>query len=467
MSTQSAQTSSGSDQPAAAVDLRTPGVATLLEARAESWTRLDTYVLALAIVCALALYFWRLDVPSRYIYDEVYHAYTAAELAAGNGDAYRWDTSVPEEDKALKVAYEWSHPAFAKLPMELGIKIFGNNSFGWRFASAIFGALGIGIMYALGRTLFNRLVGLFGTVLLLFDGMWFVQSRTAMNDVFLVCFLMLAYIAFYFYLNTTTRRWRFLWLTGIALGFAAATKWSSAYSIGLLGLVAGLREIKLTIVDPGAERSPKAILGALGTLIGAWLIVPFAIYIGSYVQFFMMGNTLADWRELQWQMWWYHSNLKATHAWASRWWSWPLMIRPVWYYVDYQDQTIANVFTMGNPMIWWLFLPAIFLAAWQWVEGRFRSIGLALILLGFLGQWLPWFFSPRISFAYHMLPSVPFGCLAVAYGLYQIRQQRLLAGGYLAIVLISFIYFYPIYAAVPISRDFTNQHYWLPTWRPS
>ncbi|MBV9789477.1 MAG: phospholipid carrier-dependent glycosyltransferase, partial [Chloroflexi bacterium] len=320
MSTQSAQTSSGSDQPAAAVDLRTSGVATLLEARAESWTRLDTYVLALAIVCALALYFWRLDVPSRYIYDEVYHAYTAAELAAGNGDAYRWDTSVPEEDKALKVAYEWSHPAFAKLPMELGIKIFGNNSFGWRFASAIFGALGIGIMYALGRTLFNRLVGLFGTVLLLFDGMWFVQSRTAMNDVFLVCFLMLAYIAFYFYLNTTTRRWRFLWLTGIALGFAAATKWSSAYSIGLLGLVAGLREIKLTIVDPGSERSPKAILGALGTLIGAWLIVPFAIYIGSYVQFFMMGNTLADWRELQWQMWWYHSNLKATHAWASRWW---------------------------------------------------------------------------------------------------------------------------------------------------
>jgi dolichyl-phosphate-mannose-protein mannosyltransferase len=464
MSTKSAPTSSR--RAPVAADRSPPSFDLLPEVRREPWAMLDAFVLVLAMLCALALYFWRLDVPNRYIYDEVYHAYTAAELAAGNGDAYRWDTKVPEEDKPLRVAYEWSHPAFAKLPMQLGIKLFGNNSFGWRFASAIFGGLGIGIMYLLGRTLFNRTIGIFGTVLLLLDGMWFVQSRTAMNDVFLVCFLMLAYIGVYFYLSSTTQRWRFIWLTGVALGFAAATKWSSAYSFGLIGLIIGLRELWLCLLSNEAERSPKQVLGALATLVGALVVVPFAIYIGSYVQFFMMGNSLADWRELQWQMWWYHSNLKATHDWASRWWSWPLMIRPVWYYVDYQGDMIANIFTMGNPMTWWPFLPAIALAVWQWVEGRFRSIGLGLVLLGFLGQWLPWYFSPRISFAYHMLPSVPFGCLAIACALYQIRQQRLLVGGYLAIVLISFVYFYPQYAGVQISKAFADQHYWLQSWKP-
>ncbi|HEX6291600.1 MAG TPA: phospholipid carrier-dependent glycosyltransferase [Herpetosiphonaceae bacterium] len=469
MSTKSAPRHSRQAHEPAAVAV--PSVDRLAEAGRQAWALLDTFILVLAVVSALALYFWRLDVPNRYIYDEVYHAYTAAKLAEGNADAYVWYTRVPEEDKPLKVAYEWSHPAFAKLPMQVGIKLFGDTSFGWRFASAIFGGLGIGIMYALGRTLFNRTIGLYGVGLLLLDGMWFVQSRTSMNDVFLVCFLMLAYLAFAFYLSTPTlKRWRFLWLTGIALGFALATKWSALYSFGLLGLIAAMREARLCLFNPDPEfqRSNKLVVGALGTLAGAWLIVPFAIYLGSYIQFFSMGHTWAEWRELQWQMWWYHSNLKATHSWASRWWTWPLMIRPVWYYVDYQEQTIANIFTMGNPFIWWLFLPAIVFAAVEWRDGRFRSIGLGLVLLGFLGQWLPWLFSPRISFMYHMLPSVPFGILAIAYALYSIqtRSQRLIVWGYLAIVLIGFVYFYPHYAAWPISKEYAEQHYWLPTWKP-
>jgi dolichyl-phosphate-mannose--protein O-mannosyl transferase len=468
MSTKSAQTRSRHvHQPAAAsstasADLHSEGQRT-------AWDSVDTFILALAVVCALALYFWRLDVPERYIYDEVYHAYTAAQLAAGNADAYVWYTRVPEQDQQLKVAYEWSHPAFAKLPMQLGIHLFGNNSFGWRFSSAIFGGIGIGIMYALGRLLFNRTIGLYGMSLLLLDGLWFVQSRTAMNDVFLVCFLMLAYLAFYLYLSTpTTKRWRFLWLTGIALGFALATKWSALYSYGFIGLIAAIREARLCLFnpDPEAERSNKLALGALGTLVGAGLVVPFAIYLGSYVQFFSMGHTLAEWWELQRQMRWYHWNLTATHAWASRWWTWPLVYRPVWYFVDYQEATIANVFTMGNPLIWWLFIPAIVVAGIAWRDSRFRSIAIGLVLLGFLGQWLPWMLSPRISFMYHMLPSVPFGCLAIAYALYQLRQYRFVALGYLAIVLIGFVYFYPHYTAWPISREYAQQHYWLPTWDP-
>jgi len=141
---------------------------------------------------------------------------------------------------------------------------------------------------------------------------------------------------------------------------------------------------------------------------------------------------------------------------------------PVWYYVDYLqgEARPATIYALGNPLIFWAFLPAIAYAIYAWYEGRFRSMGLVVVLAGFLGQWLPWMLSPRISFFYHMLPSVPFGCLAIAYGLSRIRAPRVVAIGYLVPVVIAFIYFFPLYSAWPISRDYLQQHYWIQRWTP-
>lgn len=430
------------------------------QSRAVARSRPHLITLFVLTLCALGLYLWRLDQPKRYVYDEVYHAYTAAQLAAGNADAYVWYTHVPATDKG--VAYEWTHPAFAKLAMQAGILLFGDNSFGWRIASAVFGAAGVGMLYALGCLLFDQTVGLLAAGLLLFDGMWFVQSRTAMNDVFVVFFILLAYYAFAFYLGSSdSKRWLPLWLTGIALGFGIAAKWSALYSFGMMGAIAAVRETALYFGRKGASPGPSLLV-----LMGSFVVLPLAIYVGSYVQFFAMGHTLAEWRELQRQMWEYHTNLKATHTWQSSAWSWPLMITPVWYYVDYQKDTVANIWAIGNPLIWWAFLPAIVVAALRWRDGRYRSVGLGLVLLGFVGQWLPWFFSPRISFLYHMLPSMPFGCLAIAYTLGQLSKQRRLVASYLAAVLIAFIFFFPQYSAWPVSPAYAKQHYWLSSWQP-
>ena len=64
----------------------------------------------------------------------------------------------------------------------------GSHAFAWRFPGVIAGGLTIGLLYLLGRILFRRrlvagLVGLF----VLFDGMFFVQSRIGMNDVYVGC----------------------------------------------------------------------------------------------------------------------------------------------------------------------------------------------------------------------------------------------------------------------------------------
>src|SRR3712207_7630577 len=48
------------------------------------------------------------------------------------------------------------------------------------------------------------------------------------------------------------------------------------------------------------------------------------------------------------QMYSYHSNLRATHAWASRWWTWPLVLKPVWYYVNYRGASVSYLFALAN-----------------------------------------------------------------------------------------------------------------------
>ena len=68
--------------------------------------------------------FFRLDYPKTHIFDEVYHAFTAEQMAKGNPAAWEWWNTPPPG-----FAYEWTHPPLAKEFMWLAISIFGDNSF--------------------------------------------------------------------------------------------------------------------------------------------------------------------------------------------------------------------------------------------------------------------------------------------------------------------------------------------------
>ena len=117
----------------------------------------------------------------------------------------------------------------------------GSYHFSWRLPGAILGALTIALLYLLARVLFARravavLVGLF----VLFDGMMFVQSRIAMNDVYTGTFILAAYLLFA-WLWIERRRTRTFWIVmpaiGVLLGLALASKWVAAYAIGALGIL--------------------------------------------------------------------------------------------------------------------------------------------------------------------------------------------------------------------------------------
>ena len=426
--------------------------------------RLVEILPAILFAGGLALYAPRVEVPNRYIFDEVYHAYTAGQYVAGNHDAYVWSTRSPRKG----VAYTWNHPPLGLHLISIGIRLWGDNSFGWRFMSVLFGAIGLIVVFELGMTLTGQMgIALLATFLLWMDGLYFVQSRTGMLDVFGVVFMMLALLLFHRYWTAPPARAGARLLgVGLFLGLAVATKWNAAYASGLIGLAAIARALALA-------RRPDDGGGAAAARHLAWILIglvalPAAIYLLAYVPFFLVGHGFKDFVELQRQIYAYHSRLTATHEYQSRWWEWPLALRPVWYHVTrFANGRLANVYAEANPILEWALLPAVLWAMAWWArrgDPAFLTMG-----IGFFGQWLPWALVSRISFAYHWLPVVPFGCIALALALARLahgpRAVRWAPWAYVALVVAAFVFFYPVYACVPLTPDEFTWRVWLPTWR--
>jgi len=121
----------------------------------------------------------------------------------------------------------------------------GNHAFAWRLPGVLAGALTAGLVFLLVRVLFRRRdLAVLAGILLLVDGMAFVQSRIAMNDVYVGLFIVAAYALF---AALWTGRWRSPWafwvvlpVVGILLGLALASKWVGLYAIaGIVVLILG------------------------------------------------------------------------------------------------------------------------------------------------------------------------------------------------------------------------------------
>src|SRR4029077_17858284 len=95
-------------------------------------------------------------------------------------------------------------------------------------AGGIFGPLCIAMMYLLARRLWpNRLFALAAATLVCFDGMFFLQSRIGMIDIFPIFFILLAYTLFLAHIQSPTPVASVvtLFLLGLTLGVGVASKW--------------------------------------------------------------------------------------------------------------------------------------------------------------------------------------------------------------------------------------------------
>lgn len=381
------------------------------------------FLLLIIITLSLILRLYHLNQPNSYVFDEVYHTFTAKQYLLGNSEAWDWWTKAPPG-----VAYEWTHPPLAKELMAFSMAVFNStDAWAWRLPGVLLGTLSIFLTFELAYIIFkDKWVALLSALIFSFDGLNFVLSRTGMNDVYCISFSLISIV---FLL-----RKQYL-LSALFWGLSISSKWTGIY----------LLPIYLIFLFRYHRINQLIYFLVIGPLV----------YLISYLPFFLSGNNFEQFKELQYQMFYYHTHLKATHDYSSPWWSWPLNLYPVWFYVNYSGDKIANIFASGNPAVFWSGSIAVVLTTLEFIKSK--SVKLLLPLLGFFVFWLPWAFSPRIMFLYHFAPSVPFMSIILAYFLhkiYKFPEFRFLVYLIIFFIVANFVYFYPILIGLPMPKEY-------------
>lgn len=352
---------------------------------------------------------WGLGSPGEYIFDEVYYAKDGRAVLDGRvgpaADQASWE---PGD------VVSWPHPDAGRFAIAAGIALLGDRPVGWRLSPALAGLALLACVYPLARRLgLSQGWALGALALAAADTLGIAQSRIATLDVFVALWTGVAVLCALHYAQEG-RRPVWLLLAGLAGGLAVASKWS-----GALALLAAVMIVALParVWRPGGETAPRprGRFGAVLLAVACLVLLPALVYVASYAQYFAAGHGLADWRELQRQMWHFNLNLSAPHSYASAAPTWILDYRPVWYSFTDVGGRYFGVVAMGNPFLWWAATGALLVAPVAALTRRAAGlVGPALLVAAL---YFPWFAATRTSFLYYMTPVAPFLAILVAAAL--------------------------------------------------
>jgi dolichyl-phosphate-mannose-protein mannosyltransferase len=445
------------------------------------------------ILVALVTRFWTLFTPNAVVFDEVYFKAFAAHYLDGH---YYFDIHPPLGKLMLGGLASLLHLAPAAMLDGTAVSL--------RVLPALAGALLVPLMWGILRRLgASRAFAFLGAFMVLFDNAILVESRFILMDSML---LLTGLGAVYLYLvardSHARLRWLWLALAAASAGMSASIKWTGLSSLAIIGLLWLWDQPHIT-ASWLRRISEAAVL----------LIIPVALYIGVfYVHFqllprsgdgdaFMSAkfqSTLIDsptynpavhmsftdkFLELNREM--YHANqtLTATHPYGSRWYTWPLELRPIYYW---QGDTLdngrqGNIYLLGNPAVWWgLWIAILGGLAYVWVAAvklRPRTkLALSLAATAYLINLIPFMAVARVMFLYHYFFSLSFSIIFAVmlwndlatdkHGrqFINMRSKRLYAL-VLGIVLLAFLFFSPISYGHPLSPSGLQARMWLQSWR--
>ena len=391
---------------------------------------------------------------SETVFDEIYFVRAAEEYLSG------------------KEPTETTHPPLGKLIIAAGISVFGFNPFGWRIMGVIFATLMIPIIFFLGKEISSSwLGGFFSSLLLMFDFMHFTMSRIATLDTFLVFFLLGSQLFFYKYvLDVLKTGWRvslrpyFFAVFILALGFSI--KWTAVFSLAAQLFYLYLLKVKFTQnkskINYGNTINSKKIIFALSGTVVIFGIV----YLLSYVPYMSLGHSLHEVYNRQWSMLNYHLKLKAIHPFSSPWWSWPMLLRPIWLYESVLGEGyISTITLMGNPAVWWIGLVSIIIVTVKAIKEKSQSY--VYLVTMFIFQWIPYAFISRSLFIYYFYPNTIILCLIISTQICRLWKEekvRWKVITYLIVLLLLFGLFYPIISGNIMPVWWRDSLRWFPSW---
>ena len=421
-------------------------------------TRIGVAAIALF---ALVLRLLNLGTPKGFIFDEVYYV-------DGARDYLKYGVEVTGAEAEFVV-----HPPIGKWLIALGIKIFGDNEFGWRFMGALLGSVMVILIALIAQRLFrNTFLTISASALIAMDGLALVHSRTALLDIYLSFFILLAT---YFFVM----RWH--WWTGVALGMAVATKWSGLYFLALFAAIALYRAF--------THHTGRELIKPTLKTFAQYALLPISMYLSSWSGWFLSGrgwardhstNIITSFLYYHSQMLGFHTGLVEKHSYQANPWSWIVMGRPTSFYYQSPkgcgaDNCAQEVLALGTPFLWWLGAIAVAVVIGFWINSlaqkRYEP-SLNVIVAGIAAGYLPWFFfQKRTVFSFYAIVFQPFLILAIIYCAYvalihfkNSRNIYIFTGIIGVSIFINFIYFLPLFTADVITYDSWQARMWLPSW---
>lgn len=383
--------------------------------------------LGLALV-AQALFSFRLGTPGIFVFDEVHYVPAARKLLELSGPA------------------NVEHPLFGKSLIALGIALAGDNPVGWRVMSTLAGTATVIAVWGIVRLLTgrDRPAALAGAIAITGQTI-FVQARIAMLDTFMAALLAGALAMLLWALKSPQRRWA-KWLTGAALlGLAIGTKWAALPYLGFAGL--GLIVLRWRRPpDPSLPTVPA--LAALGVVAGVAYVatfIPATLYHSEPLNLLRLPQYHVHMYALQTQV-------LPSHTYQSNWWTWPLMLRPIWYLYEPVDGVQRGIWLIANPAVAWGGLVGVGYCLWRGL--RQRSLAVLAPGLLWLASLAMWAAIPKsLGFYYYYYPSTIW--LAVVLG---VALDQADPGGakrrdewYVTACLALFAYFWPVLSAAPLN----------------
>lgn len=426
------------------------------------------------------------------------------------------------------------HPPVGKWMIALGMLIFGdNNPLGWRFGAALAGTLSIGLLMLAAWLLFRSVtVTCIAGILMAIDGLHFVQSRLALLDIFLMFWLLATFVLLLLDRSSARQKlaeqiaanarahggmptsnflergpllgiryWRIL--AGITAGLAVGVKWNALFFIAIFGLltvfwdtnarrIAGIQ--KWYLIGPFRDGIP-----AFFALIGTGLVTYILTWSGWFLSDKAYNRNWAAENPGQGLLWlpeslrslWhyhvtaynFHKGLSSVHTYQASADQWLILGRPTSYYYESLEKGVNDcqveacseaILNIGNPLIWWSFLPVALLTLFLWFKKRDWRFGALWIV--FAVGYFPWFLYPnRTMFFFYALSFEPYlilllaGLLGLALGRRgdSVRRKQaglIFVGIFLVTALLISTFYYPIWTAQTIPYEQWRWRMWFLRW---
>ncbi len=305
-----------------------------------------------------------------------------------------------------------------------------------RLVSAAFGLLlTLSVFWFLSGLTKNRSVALWGAFFVTIDNALLLQTRLILLD---GMYLSLGFLALALLFSGRVRPWLAGVLWGLALsvkliaivflgplvaaiaimprGAERSNAWKNFAVFAMFGL-AILTTTMLTInaaLVPLNERitlyqsvirdfHPEAVGGSPRTPAVFRAIIPY-LKISAVEAFFSLSG---------------YTTGVPPHPYQSSWYTWPVMQKPMVFFVDAVGSNKTPLVLVGNPALWTLGLVALLIAAVSLVFRKPKRFStptqrsLLVLMGGFASSLLPFILVQRTTFLYHYLPALIFSfCLA-------------------------------------------------------